>query len=102
MFGKCCNKINLLEAMLILIFPACFTPPFGTVQGGEDNATRRHGGTITREVPHAEETMKEVQEYDTRNPPTDNIPRVAPYHKTRSPVILPPFPTLPHAPRQEQ
>ena len=101
MLGKCCNKINLLVGILTLIFLACFTPPFGTVQGTDDNATQRHGGTITREVPHSEETMKEVQEYETRNPPTDNVLRVAPYHKSPPPVELPPFQDLPHTQKHE-
>lgn len=101
MLGKCCNRINLPAAILILIFPACFTPPFGTVQGTDDNAPQRHGGTITREVPHSEETMKEVQENEARNPSADNILRVAPYHKSPPPVELPPFLNPPPPPKQE-
>ena len=101
MLGKCCNKINLLAAILTFIFLACFTPPSSMIHGTKDNATQRHGATITREVPHVEETMKEVQDYETRNPPTDNILRVAPYHKGPPPVELPPFPNLPPPPKQE-
>ena len=101
MLGKCCNKINLLAAILIFIFPACFTPPSSMVHGTDDNTSQMRSGTIIREVPHSEETMKEVQDYEARNPSTDNILRVAPYHKSPPPVELPPFPNLPRPPKQE-
>jgi hypothetical protein len=100
MLGKCCNKINLLAVILIFIFPACLTSPSSMVHGTDDTSQMR-GGTITREVPHSEETMKEVQDNENRNPPADNILRVAPYHKSPPPVELPPFPNLPHPPNQE-
>jgi len=101
MLGKCCNKANLLTGILLLIFPAYFTSPPSMVRGANNNASQRCGETITREVPHSEETMKEVQDNEARNPPTDNILRVAPYHKAPPPVELPPFPNLPQSPKIE-
>lgn len=101
MLGQYRKKINLLSSMVILLFPACSTPPSSMVHGTDDNASQMRGVTITREVPHSEETMKEVQDNEARNPPADNILRVAPYHKQPPPVELPPYPNLPHPPKQE-
>lgn len=102
MHGKCRKRRNALATMAILLFPACITSPSGTVHGTDDTTSRRRGGTITRDVPHSEETMKEVQDNETRNPPTDNTSRVAPYHEGSPPVELPPFPNLPHPLRQDE
>jgi len=82
----------LLTLLAVLAAPACVTAPPGTVHGSGENPPRRHGDAISKEVPHSEETMKDTRDDEARNPPADNVPKVAPYPESPPPVELPPFP----------
>jgi len=93
--------MNLLAAILILMLPACCTPRSDAVHGADGNTAGQRGGTITREVPHSKETFEETRDNESRHPPTDNCPRVAPYPHGPPPVELPPFPNLPNPPKRE-
>ena len=93
--------MTMIAATLILMASASCSPHFDTVRGADRNTALQHGETITREVPHSEETFKETRDNENRNPPADNCPRVAPYPHGLPPVEPPPFPNLPNPPKRD-